>query len=135
MKLTDINDSLPNGFHDSIIDSVSVDYGKRSLRFDINVWIGDMSSIDEKRREAYRRGVLKIYDFEYFIVEPPNESYPYKKEQQITIDGGDYEKKNIKTSVTLPRTISEGLFRYWFFVYEWNSFIHIAAKNAELIFK
>ena len=135
MNLTEISDNLPNGFHDSIIDSISVDYDKRRLKFIVNIWTGDMSSPDVHKREEFQKSVLDVYDFEYLIIEPPDESYPYKSERQLSIDGGDYEKKEIRSRVTLPKTISEGNFRYWFFVYEWNSFIHIAAKDAKLTFE
>ena len=52
MTFQQIADSLPNGFHDAELQRFEMDYVHRKLRFDLEVWIGDMNST--QARELYR---------------------------------------------------------------------------------
>jgi hypothetical protein len=39
-----------------------------------------------------------------------------------------------KSSLTrLPEPLPEGAFTHWFFVNNWNAFIHVAAMDAQII--
>jgi len=51
MKLVEIDHSLPNGFHDSYIYSIQLDYETREVKFKIGIWVGDLSSDIESVRE------------------------------------------------------------------------------------
>jgi hypothetical protein len=130
MNLDDIQASLPNGFHDAIVESVTIDYMKRNVEIFLNLWVGDLTSKDRAVREKYRRGVLTISDFNYFLIEAPDPRYSYAKDPGITIDGGPYSPGAIKSDTKIPPEIPEGMFQYWFFVLEWNSFIHVCAREA-----
>jgi len=50
MTLELLADSLPGGFHDTQISSVSIDYVKREARLIIDLSVGDQSSEDEELR-------------------------------------------------------------------------------------
>jgi hypothetical protein len=130
MNLDDIQASLPNGFHDAILESVRIDYMRRNVEMFLNLWVGDLTSEDRSIREQHRQGVLTISDFNYYLIEAPDPSYPYARDPGLTIDGGPYSPGALKSAPKLPTKIPEGMFQYWFFVNEWNSFIHVCARDA-----
>ncbi|MGH6930388.1 MAG: hypothetical protein ACREEV_18870, partial [Dongiaceae bacterium] len=52
--------SLPNGLHDAELRRFEMDYEQRKLRFEVAIWVGDIS--DPKRRELYRPAILTFAD-------------------------------------------------------------------------
>ena len=46
------------------------------------------------------------------------------------VDNDAGPSKDLKTSHKLPYSVPSDAFVYWFFVNEWNSFIHVAATDA-----
>jgi hypothetical protein len=135
MTLREIEDSIPNGLHDAQVKRIEIDYEKGIAKFLILLWTGDLSSQDETVREAYQEGELIIKDLLYCIIEPPDPSYSYSKAMPITIGASSPIDEPIKTTTPLPKNLPAGAFAYWFFVHEWNSFIHIAAMDASLKLK
>lgn len=132
MTLIDIEESLPNGLHDAKVRRVEIDYENRTVRFSLLLWTGDLSSDDEATRERYEKGEITISDFIYCVIEPPDSTYPFLNASSITIGAGSAKEDPIKTETPLPQELPEGAFAYWFFVHEWNSFIHIAAMDASM---
>jgi len=132
MTLKDIEESLPNGLHDAQVRRVEIDYEERTAKFLLLLWTGDLSSDEEGIRERYEKGELIIRNFIYCVIEPPDPTYPYAKATTITIGAGSATEEPIITETRLPQELPEGAFAYWFFVNEWNSFIHIAAMDASL---
>ena len=61
-------------------------------------------------------------------VESPR--YPFLNSDRLTIDGCDMSKN---LSAELMNSLPTGAFFRSLWVNEWNAFIHIAARNAELI--
>lgn len=131
MTLDELYKTLPNGMHDAVVHSITVDYSKRQARFDISVWVGDLDSKDSEAREAYRDGELVLNDVGYYIVETPDPTYPYYGIENITIDTGNIDSLNKPIDVKLPPA-QEGMLVNWIYVYEWNSFIYVASRSAEL---
>jgi hypothetical protein len=129
MTLEELEKTLPNGLHDSRISRIAIDYEKRQLTMDLDVWVGDIGSNAYDLREEYRRGQVLIDGLLFAVIEPPDPKYPFSNSVGLTIDGCDM-RKNLTTELanSLP---SEAFFRsLW--VNEWNAFIHIGAKSAEL---
>ncbi|MBI5550804.1 MAG: hypothetical protein HY911_04795 [Desulfobacterales bacterium] len=131
MTLDELYRTLPNGFHDAVVHSVTVDYSKREVRFNLSLWVGDLEGQDKGARYDYRDGILALYHFGYYIVEAPDPSYPYYGTNKITIDTGELKSLRSPPAVKLPPT-QEGMFVSWIYVFEWNSFIYVAARRAEL---
>jgi hypothetical protein len=102
------------------------------VKFSLLLWTGNLSSKDESAWEANQQGELTIKDFIYCVIEPPDPTYPYAGASAITIGAGSSIEKPIKTGVALPQELPEGAFAYWFFVNEWNSFLHIAGMDASI---
>ena len=126
MTIEDIAQSLPNGFHDSTILSVRLNYEQRTAEIDMEIWVSDSVDTDP---EQYRRSTLLIFDLIYFVIEPPgppNASH----DAPTLVDGGSTELEQFAN--TLPKPLPEGAFTYWFFVSNWNAFIHVAGLRAEL---
>lgn len=124
--IEEIAKSLPNGFHDSSILGVRLDYVQRTAEIDIELWF---SSPDEVDQEKYRRATLFISELIYFVIEPPGHPNISHGEASL-VDGGSSEVESISR---LPNTLPSGGFTYWFFVSSWNCFIHVAALGAEIV--
>lgn len=127
MTLEEIEQSLPNGFHDSSITAVHLNYAQRTAEIDMELWVS--VSIDEDR-ELYRRATLSISDLIYFVIEPPGHPNTSHDEPSL-VDGGSSEVA--EPTSPLPKPLPAGAFTYWFFVSNWNAFIHVAALSAEIV--
>jgi hypothetical protein len=128
MTLEQLENTLPNGLHDSEVQRVTVDYEKRKLVLDVAVWVGSMNDPPE-RREAYKSGQIEIAGLIFFVMEPPDAKYPFRDSAELTIDGCDMSK-NLDSEL-LKSLPTDAFFRsLW--VKEWNAFIHIAARHAEI---
>jgi hypothetical protein len=128
VTILEIEQSLPNGLHDAEVRKIEIDYGHRKATFDLAVWVGDMDDPPE-RREAYKNGRLNVSGLLFMVMEAPDARYPYKNSTDLNIDGCDMSKGIDKDLLdSLP---TEAFVRS-FFVNDWNSFIHIAATNAEI---
>jgi hypothetical protein len=82
--------------------------------------------------ETYRTGTLSLSRFLYCVIEAPDSNYPFQLEKELWVDAGS-DKSNHVSSTPLPGPLPAEAFTYWFFVNEWNSFIHVAALDAEIV--
>ena len=135
MTLTEIEDNLPNGLHDAEVERIEIDYEKKRAKFTLLLWTGDLSSQDESVQESSQEADLTLTGLIYCIIEPPDPNYSFLKASPITIGAGSATEDPIKTETILPKNFPDGAFAYWFFVHEWNSFIHIAAMDASIELK
>lgn len=126
MTLEEIEQSLPNGFHDSTIAGVRLDYVQRTAEIDMELW---MSGSDDEDIETYRPATLSITELIYFVIEPPGVPNISHAEPSL-VDGGSSELE--RPAYRLPKPLPADAFTYWFFVNNWNAFIHVAALNAEI---
>jgi thiamine pyrophosphokinase len=132
MNIEDIEKTLPNGFHDAILQRLNIDYINKIVELDLNVWVGDLNSKNENIREEYKKMRLKLKRFLFFIIEKPDHTYPYSSGQELMIDMGKIsslkERHNLKN---LMQSIPKEAFAYWIFISQWNSFIYFSALDAE----
>lgn len=127
MTLEELENTLPNGLHDAEVKKLNVDYEQRNLAIDVDIWVGKMTDSPQKR-EAYRKGRIEISGLLFLVMEPPDPSYPFANDD-LRIDGCDL-RQNLKQELldSLPGT---AFFRsLW--VSEWNAFIHIAGRSAQI---
>jgi hypothetical protein len=127
MTLEKLESTLPNGLHDAEVQRITVDYEDRKLTLDLQIWVGDMDAPPEKR-EAYRKARIEISGLLFCVMEPPDPKYPYGT-SDLRIDGCDM-RKNLDAQLISSLPADSFLRSIW--VDEWNAFIHIAARNAEL---
>ena len=129
MTLEEIADSLPNGFHDTQINSIRIDYVNREITLDVEIWVGDSSEDDS---DVYRPAQLTLLRFLFCVIEAPDATYPYHEEKALWVDAGSEETPRIATGIQLPEPLPKGAFTHWFFVNDWNAFIHVAAMDAHI---
>ena len=134
MTLEEVAASLPNGFHDADIKSISIDYVAGTATFDLEVWVGDDSAVKEEERELYRAARLILSYLLFCVIEPPDPRYEYYERKALWVDDASRGAASISTTAKLPSPLPENSFVYWFFVNNWNSFIYVAAMAARLEF-
>jgi hypothetical protein len=130
-SLREIEDHLPNGFHDALLEAVAVNFSSNSARMDLRLLVGDPDAPTEEEREAYKEAALYLNDLVYFVVDAPAPGHGCSKTGGVRIDGGVASDNS--AGMPKPRKpLPLDAFAYWFFVDEWNSFIHVAARSATL---
>lgn len=128
-SLVELENLLINGFHDALLEGVSLFPSESEASLDLQIFVGDLDADTIEKREKYRKARIFIKGLYYFCIDTQTEdltsfSCPSR------IEGGEA----CETSPPLlrpRRSVPEGA-AYWFFVNDWNSFIHIAAKEASL---
>jgi hypothetical protein len=131
MTLDDLAASLPNGFHDSKLKAVSIDYVNRSASLELDIWICELEAASDSEREKYRPGQVRLSGLIFWVCEPPGIGYPYDIGRRLRIDVGAIQTLATPPSMPLPSAPVE-CFTNWIFVAEWNAFIYLAARDAQL---
>lgn len=127
MNIEELSRSLPNGFHDSCLRGITVDYETQTAMLTLDVWIGNVDAPLSVERERLKSAILYLKGFEYFILEPPDPRYKYREGGSVTLDLCDSDP-----DITTSRPTRAGGFSGRFFVNEWNAFIHFAAQDLQL---
>lgn len=123
MTIDEIGDTLPNGFHDSDVVGINIDFVKETAEFLIEV---DLCSPYEEVEIASRNGVMKLMGLHYLVFEPPSHALGGSK-LWLTADSSDFSR--LKEPPSLP-SIPESSFQHWFFDSNHNCFIYVAAMGA-----
>ena len=131
MSIEELEKSLPNGLHDAVMRRHVVNYEKRTLEFDIDIWVGNLDSNVEEERERYKSGTLRFEGLEYFVIEPSSEVKLIF--EPFSFSAGNPEVDKIKPSVILP-VAPKGTFLTFFFIYKLEAFMHICASKVEFIY-
>jgi hypothetical protein len=134
MTLADIEAILPNGFHDAEIEEFVWDYRENSASFTMQFWVPEET---DENPEIYRRGRLDLSGIVFIIIDPPCprilDPKPYKPSSgTLRIDGVQTTGSLLPNLATLRQAVSPEVSPYSFYVDNWNSYIHIAAKEANL---
>lgn len=117
---------LDTYFHDGQILAFSLDLATRVATIDLRLWVDHQVTPDRPDGEALRSARLELIGVAYFVVESPDDKYPYADSGPVTIDLGEADPGR-----GLPPTM-ESHFAGRFFVSDWNSFIHFSAREATL---
>jgi hypothetical protein len=84
MTLEEIADSLPNGFHDAQINSITINYVKREMSIVLEIWVAE----GPEDSEEYRPAELKVLDFLFCVIEAPDARYTYHERKALWVDAG-----------------------------------------------
>lgn len=103
-----------------------MDYVRRELTFDLDVWIGGMNA---DVRELYRPARLRLENVAYLVIEPPHPGYPWDEPGEIRIDAGVGQPT--QSSSKLPGA-PDGTSVTWMYLGELNTFLIFAAGSASL---
>jgi hypothetical protein len=132
VQLVELENSLPNGFHDAFLESLHVDYSRKRAVIKLRICVGNPDAADKAEREAYREANLELVDLTYLVIDPPGPGSDYAELKKLWVDGGEANTDSGPPAPVPAKSLPPGVLPYWFFVREWNSFIHIAAKDAKI---
>jgi hypothetical protein len=127
MRIADLDRSLPNGFHDATLHSISARPDEGILEFGLQVSIGDPEGTPEEQ-ERYRPARLVLTGVTYFFIDPPGSRRDTWASRASRIDLCDSDP-----AVSQQFETSGSSFAGRFFVTDWNAFIHFAAVDATLV--
>lgn len=137
MTWAELDNTLPNGFHDSAIKSLSIDYEHRTLRLEVSLKVGDPNGHREQRDDV-RDAQIGISGVAFFVVDPPSSDayHDFKSPGELWISDA-YETRSIPAfTKTIYKELLEAVppetFVQSFFVREWNSYLHIAATDCAI---
>jgi hypothetical protein len=77
MTLEELENTVPNGLHDSRVSRIAVDYEQRKLTLDLDVWLGAVEADAPECREAYQCGRVLISGLLFAVMEPPGPRDPF----------------------------------------------------------
>jgi hypothetical protein len=115
------------GFHDACLRGITVDYGTQTATLTLDIWVGEPKAPSNAESERLRPARLELTGLEYLVVDPPDPRYKYRDRGSVTLDlcAADI-------AIAASRAPALGGFAARFFVNEWNTFIHFAARDARL---
>jgi hypothetical protein len=128
MTIKEIEKQLPNGFHDSKLKRVAINYEKREIELLFDVFV-------ERRQDEhtggvrFREGTLKAFGLFSCVIEPPDPNYLCQLGMGLWVaDSGEIAEGNcpIKLSYALPKSA----FGHYFYINDWNAFIYLIASEA-----
>jgi hypothetical protein len=135
MKLSEIHDLLPNGFHDAEVLQFGWNFVKGTAFFDVSFWISSLEGQDSEQR---RKGRIELHQILFISFDPPSlrqsDPKPYRSSGgSLQIDGFLADETNFPGFNSHKKEISPDTEIFTFYVSNWNSFIRIAAADANLV--
>ena len=137
MTLEQLANTLPNGLHDSALKSLSIDYENRTLRLDVSIKVGDPDGTRELRDDV-RDAQIDITGVIFFVIDPPSSAagYDFKSPGELWVVDS-YETRSIpEFTKTIDKLLLDAVpaeaFVQSFFVSEWNSYLHVAARDCSM---
>jgi hypothetical protein len=125
----ELDQRFPNGFDDAEITAMAIDYSKRQAILELNL---RQNSPDSPDRDVYTHAQVRVIDFYYLSIEPPDSDHLFPgKREKITVDGFPEDPNHFEPFANIKPKLPDGAFHCRFFVHDWNSFIHVAARDAE----
>jgi hypothetical protein len=127
MTLAEIDAALPWGLHDAALENVVIDWPKAKLTLICRVRVTERADFD-------RACEIVITGLVFCAIDAPEidaaRGYRSTPPAGLWIDAGE-GAANDEALRRLPATPA-GCFLHWIFVKNWNRFIHICARKADL---
>jgi hypothetical protein len=134
VTLIELENSLPNGFHDSALTSFEVDYTGRNLRARVSLKVGLPDDPRETRNDG-RDAMVEITGLVFLVIDPPDSKRDFSTRGEVWIADG-HETASIPQFTQhlneLIKALPEGAFAHSFFVSDWNSYIHVAGVDCSV---
>jgi hypothetical protein len=128
MDLQQVEETLPNGFHDARLLGITARFDRSRLEMDLELSVGDPDAASTDGRDAYKKARLTLNGLEAVVIEPPRSNWGGGS-RPLNIDAGPDAPPG--HDAALP-PVPPGCFRHWFFVSAWNSFIVVVARDADV---
>ena len=126
MNIFELEQTLPNGFHDSLIHNIELDYKEKTAILTMSI---DESDCSKNKPNKYKKIKLLLRGIQFFGIDLPDPGYPYLKDNALWVDLSEIDKNESQELFNQPQNVFMGRF----FVIDWNSFINFAAEDAEII--
>jgi hypothetical protein len=133
MNIEDIEKTLPNGFHDSYVNNIKIDFKKREAEIDIKI---DYSSIDRNEiSPIYCNGKLILKRLFLFVFDPPNinilDLFPLWVSDSDILTPEIYPEWLKKMEKTIDKNLIKNC--YYFYYINLNCYMYIGANEVEWI--
>jgi len=134
MTLDELDRSLLNGFYDAKISSLEIDYVEATVKLNMKFLVGSPDDPGPER-DSYQPAIVTVRGLHFCSIDPPDPSYRFIPDgTPITVAGDPAKPDHLPSLPALMAKLPEGVSCYRLFVHDWNSFIHIAARDAALTF-
>jgi hypothetical protein len=131
LTLEELEQKLPNGFHDVKIFNLELDYAAGTAKLRLSLLVG-WPDDPEVERQKYQDANLTLTGLCFCLIEPPTASYPFLPNgKPLLAIGGSTKPNELECLQSLTARLPEGTWCYRFFVDNWNACIYVAAKDAE----
>jgi hypothetical protein len=131
MTFEELEEKLPNGFHDSKVRWMKPDFINSSLTVGMELLVG---LPDAPNSEEYRVGTLKVEPFYLFFIEPPDPTYSFRPDgSPLNIDGDPAKPGQNPDVDRLLVVLPQDVTSYRFFLIEWNAFVYVAGRSVSFL--
>ena len=127
MTFEELDALYENGLVDAEISKISIDYENRSAEFRLRR--NPASSPDA---EVYSEAILRITTFCYVSIDPPDDHHAEFARRRIQFNALNEDPSTFPLLAAIGAKVHPDAFVCRFFVHDWNSFIHLAAHDANL---
>lgn len=129
MTFEELEEKLPNGFHDAEIRTINIDFLNRSIVVGMNLHASMPGDLDPER---YRPGTLRVVSPYLFFIEPPDSRYHFVPNGRPLNATGNSVKvgKDAAVDHLLP-VLPPNATVYLFFLDDWNSCLYLAGASVE----
>jgi hypothetical protein len=124
VTLKELDELLPNGFHDAWFKRIDIDYPARRVSIELDVSIGLPDDPPEKR-DRLRGATLVLEGLEFVSIGEPPAGYPENFRGRLQVDLGESKPP---VGLRVPKDCFYGAF----FASELNAEIAIVAREATL---
>jgi hypothetical protein len=131
MTFEELEQKLPNGFHDAAIREINFDFIGRSIVIGIDLLAGGP---DDSHPELYRSGRLRVAPVYLFFIEPPDPNYPFVPNGlHLKVDGDSVKIGHNAEADRLLQRLPQNSTTYRFFLETWNAFLYLGGGGVELV--
>ncbi len=130
MTFEELDEKLPNGFHDAKIHAINVDFAGRR----VVIRMGLLTGLPETESpEGWRAATLTVQPAYLSFIEPPDASYPFMPQgRPLNVDGSPVTMAQGAAIDELLPILPKGATTFRFFLEEWNSFFYISGGGVDL---
>jgi hypothetical protein len=129
MTLEEFNRTYPNALDDAELTNLALDYETRTASLQVNMRGNPPNA---PSGHEYRKGVLQLNGFYYFVIEPPDADHLWYPQRAIQFSAHPEDGETFSLFSQLKPKLTSNAFCCRLYVHDWNSFIHVAAKEAQL---
>lgn len=127
MTIIEIEERLPNGFHDAKINRMYIEYVDRTLIIEINIIISEPNDVEIISKNV----ILNISGLVFCSIGLPDYSYNIPGFTEAWISASMSEKPK-ELTINKPFYHPDGAFEHYFYINNWNTYIVIVALDANL---